>query len=713
MKQILQDLSKGLTYIEEAPAPKVSNNSLLVKTEASLISAGTERMLVDFGRSSLIQKAKQQPEKVKQVIDKARTDGIATTIDAVRSKLAQPIPLGYCNVGTVVEVGSDVIGFKDGDRVLSNGPHADIVRVPQNLCAKVPENVASDAATFSVSGAIALQGIRIAKPTLGESFAVIGVGLIGLLAVQLLRAQGCRVLAFDFDEKKLALARNFGAMTCNPGKAEDPISAGVSFSRGRGVDGVIVTASTSSSDPISQAARMSRKRGRIVLVGVTGLDLNRSDFYEKELSFQVSCSYGPGRYDKKYESMGQDYPIGFVRWTAQRNFEAVLDLLSNGQVDVSQLITHRIPFEEAPNAYDILTSDKSVLGLLLEYPNTTAAAYESSVELPNAEEASTVSSSTEKACTFIGAGNYASRVLMPAFRKAGGRIQNVVTSSGTSAVIHGKANRASSASTDIDNALADPSTDAIVIATQHDTHASIVQKALKVGKHVFVEKPLALDLIAVEAIETLYNELQSQGSAPKIMVGFNRRFAPHSQKIKKLLASQKGPKAIIATVNAGAIPAYHWTQDEKTGGGRIVGEACHFIDLIRYYTGSPITSIKSALANPSLGDIATITLRFKDGSIGTVHYFANGNAAFPKERIEVFCEGKILQLDNFRKLRGLGWKGFQKLNLWRQDKGQVQCAQSFLDAIQQDQQNPIPFDEIMEVSRASIEAAQQAKGQRA
>jgi threonine dehydrogenase-like Zn-dependent dehydrogenase len=357
MKQILQNLSTGQSELVEAPAPRARKGQVLIDSTVSLISTGTERMLVDFGRAGVISKARQQPEKVRQVLDKVATDGLMTTVDAVRSKLAQPVPLGYCNVGVVRESGAE--GFAPGDRVVSNGPHADVVSVPRNLCARIPEGVSDEAAAFVVVASIGLQGIRLAQPTLGESFVVTGVGLIGLLTVQMLRAQGCRVLAVDFDAGKLALARRFGAQVCNPAAGEDPVAAGLAFSRGVGVDGVIVTASTKSSDPITQAARMCRKRGRIVLVGVTGLELNRADFYEKELSFQVSCSYGPGRYDPAYEEGGQDYPIGFVRWTEQRNFQAVLDLLASGALNVGPLISHRVAFEEAPRAYELLSRDKS------------------------------------------------------------------------------------------------------------------------------------------------------------------------------------------------------------------------------------------------------------------------------------------------------------------------------------------------------------------
>src|SRR5690606_16837331 len=357
MRQVLQDLAKGDTLLVDAPAPAPSAGHVIVHTTVSLISAGTERMLVDFGKASMLNKARQQPERVRMVLDKVRTDGLLATIDAVRSKLNQPLPLGYSNVGVVAAVGSGVEGLAPGDRVLSNGAHADVVKVPKNLCAKIPDNVGDDQAAFTVVASIGLQGIRLANPSLGEAFVVMGTGLIGLLTVQLLRAHGCRVLAIDLDDGKLKLARSFGAETCNPAKGEDPIAAGMAFSRGNGVDAVLITASTDSNEPVANAARMCRKRGRIILVGVTGLQLNRADFYEKELTFQVSCSYGPGRYDPQYEIQGMDYPFGFVRWTEKRNFEAVLDMMSSGQLDVGPLISHRFDFEDVASAYKMLSED--------------------------------------------------------------------------------------------------------------------------------------------------------------------------------------------------------------------------------------------------------------------------------------------------------------------------------------------------------------------
>ncbi|WP_155720788.1 zinc-dependent alcohol dehydrogenase, partial [Acinetobacter venetianus] len=461
MKQILQDMANGGTTVTEAPVPQSSKGHLLISTTTSLISAGTERMLVGFGKASLIDKARQQPEKVKMVLEKVQTDGLLTTYDAVKSKLAQPLALGYCNVGIVHEVGANVDDFQVGDRVVSNGPHADMVKVPKNLCAKIPDNVNDEAASFAVVASIGLQGIRLAQPTLGESFVVTGAGLIGLLTIQMLRANGCRVLAIDFDQSKLDLAKQFGAEICNPGKGEDPVAVGLAFSRGVGVDGVIITASTKVSDPVIQAARMSRKRGRIILVGVTGLELNRADFYEKELSFQVSCSYGPGRYDTEYEDKGNDYPLGFVRWTEQRNFVAVLDMMAAGTLNVEPLITQRFEFEDAPKAYDALTEDKSGLGLLLKYNSPVETRLEKRVVLrPISIEAKNA------VVGFIGAGNYASRVLIPAFKKASSQLHTIVTSGGINGVIHGEKTGFAEASTDLDGLLNNKDINTVAIATR-------------------------------------------------------------------------------------------------------------------------------------------------------------------------------------------------------------------------------------------------------
>ncbi len=709
MKQILQSMSSGESELVEAPAPGPRRGNLLIDTTRSLISSGTERMLVDFGKASLVAKAKSQPEKVRQVLDKVSTDGLMTTIDAVKSKLAQPIPLGYCNVGVVRDGGST--SFNEGDRVASNGPHADVVSVPVNLCAAIPEGVSDEAAAFTVVGSIGLQGIRLAAPTMGETFTVVGAGLIGLLTVQMLRAAGCRVLAIDYDAQKLDLARRFGAETCNPGQGQDPVVAGMRYSRGRGVDGVVITASTKSSDPVSQAARMSRKRGRIILVGVTGLELNRSEFYEKELSFQVSCSYGPGRYDPSYEEKGQDYPFGFVRWTEQRNFEAVLDMLDSGAIDVEPLISHRVAFEEAPSAYQLLSEDKSALGILLTYDHAIESRHVHSVSLGTTKGSAASVASGEAVVGFIGAGNYASRMLIPAFRKAGAKLHTISSASGTSAVVHGRGAGFDHASSDTDALIDNAGINTVAIVTRHDTHARFAVQSLKAGKHVFVEKPLALTHEELDSVREVHAE-----SGRQLMVGFNRRFAPQIQTMKSLLDTVDSPKSFIMVMNAGAIPPEHWTQDPVVGGGRIIGEACHYIDLMRFLAGAPIVSVQARRmgdtdAEAITEDKAVIVLGFDDGSFGTIHYLANGGATFPKERIEVFTSGRTLQLDNFLKLKGFNWTGFRKQNLMRQDKGQEACASAFVDAVAKGGEAPIPAEELFEIAAVTIDVAEALRAQ--
>ena len=697
MKQILQSLKNGHTEIAEVPRPAVSNGNILIKTNTSLVSSGTERMLVEFGKANLLEKARQQPDKVKMVIDKIKTDGLQPTLEAVFNKLDQPLPLGYCNVGVVTELGSGVTDFYIGDRVVSNGKHAEVVAVPKNLCATVPNNVSDDEAAFTVLAAIALQGIRLVKPTLGETIVVTGLGLIGLITVQLLRANGCRVLGIDIDPEKLLMAENFGAETVDLSKGQDPVEIAKAFSRGRGVDAVLITASTKSSEPVHQAALMCRKRGRIVLVGVTGLELSRDDFFQKELTFQVSASYGPGRYDPNYEEKGNDYPVGFVRWTEQRNFEAVLDMMSMGVIDVKSLISHRFEVAHAEEAYEIIGGEKSSLGILLDYPQESLEKLSRTVKLiPNGN----ISSSKKRRVSFIGAGNYATAILIPIFKKAGAYLQNVISSNGVSGLHAGRKFGFQETSTDADSVFLNVDTDAVVITTRHDSHADYVLKAIQNDKHIFVEKPLCLNL---EELQKIHN---SQLKTKRIlMVGFNRRFAPQVQKVKELLSLSSNPIAIVMTVNAGAIPADHWTQDPTVGGGRIVGEGCHFIDLLRFLAGNPIVSYKKSVMLSQSNDTTSIHLEFENGSIGTIHYFANGTKSFPKERLEVFSGGGVLQLDNYRKLQGFNWPGFKKMNLRRQDKGQYACASAFMNAIENGKEAPIPLDEIIEVSRISIELA--------
>jgi len=708
MKQILQNLANGETSLVEVPSPKGYKGNLLIASRNTVVSAGTERMLIDFGKANYLDKARQQPDKVKQVIAKVKTDGLVTTIDAVRSKLDQPLPLGYCNAGVVLESG--VEGFEYGDRVVSNGNHAEVVRVPKNLCVKIPNEVDDESAAFTVLGAIGLQGIRLIKPSLGEAIVVTGLGLIGLICVQMLRANGCRVLGIDFDSKKCELARQFGAETVDLSKGEDPIVAAHSFSRGRGVDGVLITAASKSDEIMHQSAEMCRKRGRIVLVGVVGLNLRRDDFFKKEITFQVSASYGPGRYDSLYEEQGQDYPIGFVRWTEQRNFEAVLDMMASGTLNIKPLITHRFAIDDAIDAYKLL-DDSSALGIVLEYASKPEEELRSSSVQLKSVGGGKVLTPSLPCVGFIGAGNYASRTLIPAFKDGGAVLDTLVTSGGVSGVHHGKKNDFQIASTELEDVLESSTINTVAIVTRHNAHASQVVAALKAKKNVFVEKPLALTLNELDEIDQAYREAQEGEKSSHLMVGFNRRYAPHIVKMKELLKSRRSPKSIIITVNAGSIPADHWVQDTEIGGGRIVGEGCHFIDLMRFLVGSPIIKHQSMMMGSAPGieireDKASTNLAFEDGSFGTIHYLANGSSAFPKERVEVFCDDAVLQMDNYRVLTGYGWTGFKKMKLTRQDKGQKACAKAFIDAVRDGKQTPIPYEEVMESSRVSIEVAE-------
>jgi len=697
MKQLQQSLKSGQTEIVDIPVPRCGDGEISIQSRCSLISAGTERMLIEFGKAGILGKARQQPDKVRQVIEKARTDGVVSTIKTIQSKLNTSIPMGYSNVGVVHSVGTNVQGYNIGDRVVSNGSHAEMVVVPQNLVAHIPDKVSDENASFAIVAAIALQGVRLADVKLGERVAVIGLGLIGLLTVQTLRAQGCQVIGLDFDSSKLTIAESYGAEVIDLAAVDNAVDQVMSFSSDQGVDAVILTTATDSDEPIQSAARMSRKRGRIILVGTAGLNFSRDDFYKKELSFQVSCSYGPGRYDQLYEQ-GQDYPFGYVRWTEQRNFEAVLQLMAEGKIDPSNLLTHRFPFEQAVDAYTMLgNKDSAKIGLLLEYPSDIAAIDTTSTIICNTSEK--VINDSPK-ITFIGAGNYASDVLIPAFRSAGAKLHGIASRHGLSATNAAHKFGFVEVSSDI-SAQIKGAADAIVITTQHDSHANLVMESLWAGKHVFVEKPLCLNQDELDEIKKTLSQRDQQSL---LMVGFNRRFAPLVKKMKSLLQGQNNPKSFIYTINAGIVPPDHWTQDKDKGGGRIIGEACHFVDLLRFLANSPIKHIVNTGMTSNTKDTVTLTLGFADGSIGTIHYFANGHRAIPKERLEVFIAGKTLHLDNFRKLRGYGWQGFSSVSNWSQDKGQSACAQAFLSALKEGGPAPIPLAEIIEVTQQTLNA---------
>jgi len=695
MKQLIQSLKTGEVELVEIPVPEVKPGHLLIKSSRSAVSLGTERMLVEFGKAGWVKKARQQPDKVKQVLQKIRTDGIGPTVRSVSNKLNQPIALGYSNAGTVLEVGRGVTGYEVGDRVLSNGRHTEVVCIPEHLCARVPDNVSDETAAFGVVCSIALQGVRLAEPTLGETFVVLGLGLIGLLVVQILQANGCQVIGFDFDPAKVVLARDFGADAYAINDNTEIVSVANDIADGSGADGVLICAATGSNAPIEQAPKMCRKRGRVILLGVVGLQLSRADFYEKEITFQVSCSYGPGRYDDRYENKGLDYPIGFVRWTEQRNFQAVLQLMAKGLLQTEKLITRRIPLEKAPQLYAGLAREAG-LGFLIEYPGSVDL-HQKSVVL-NSHAAP---SPNKCVVGFIGAGAFTGRTLIPAFAKSGARLKSIASAAGTSGNHLGNKFNLEVSTTDYKVILDDPEINTVAITTRHNTHARFVIEAFKAGKHVFVEKPLCIASEELSKIIETYSAVRNLRSRI-FMVGFNRRFSPLTDKIVQLLKTQNGLKAMIFSVNAGAIHSDHWTQDPEVGGGRLIGEACHYLDLFRYLASSAIAESHVLYSSAKTRDTFTIQLASKDGSIGTINYFANGHKGFPKDRVEIFCGGKVLQMDNFRRLRGFGWKGFKKTILRQQDKGHVAEIISFVSAIEEGRDSPIPFEEIMEVAETTI-----------
>ncbi len=724
MKQILQNLGNGRAELVEVPAPRVKPGHLLIRTMVSLVSSGTERSVVELGQASLFQKARKQPEKVFEVLEKVRNEGLLQTIDAVRDKLDHPIVMGYSNVGIVMEVGSGAEKFRQGDMVVSNGPHAEMALVPKNLCARIPDEVSKEQAVFTVLIAIAIQGTRLANPTLGEKFVVIGLGIIGLLTAQVLQANGCGVIGVDLDPGKIAMAESLGIQTINPGAGEDLLKRSSEFSSDLGVDGVIITAATQSDEPMRQAAKICRKRGRIVLIGATGLNLDRSLFYEKELTFQVSCSYGPGRYDPEYEERGHDYPFGFVRWTEQRNFEAALELLAQGKISVEPLISHRFNFNMAAAAYDLLVTKEPSLGIMLEYDfqdsseeklskRTVQLTGKSGPDSTGMDTRGSAAARVVPVIGVIGAGNYGLRTFLPALKATGAKLKTIATSTGVSGAYAGRKFGFSQATTDTASIFRDPEINTVFVLTRHNTHSDMVCKALESGQNVYVEKPLAIDPEQLEPIRQAYSSSRHFDVPPILMIGFNRRFAPQMQKISQLLRLVKQPLSIIITVNAGEVPPNDWTQDPHVGGGRIIGEGCHFVDLLFFLTGSRQVSVCAAKMGEAPGvfvtdDKMSFTIKFEDGSVGTVHYLANGSKSFPKERIEIFCEGRILQLDNFQNLRGYDWPGFKKMNLWRQDKGHKESIRRFLEAVKNREQPPIPFEEILEITKVTFDIVKYA-----
>ncbi|GAB1857450.1 bi-domain-containing oxidoreductase [Flavobacteriaceae bacterium MHTCC 0001] len=694
MKQIIQDLKSGETILENVPVPMVKSGHVLIKTHKTLVSLGTERMLVEFGKANFIQKARQQPDKVKMVLDKVKTDGLKPTMRAVFNKLGQPLPLGYCNVGEVVAVGKGVTEFKLGDRVASNGSHAEYVNVPKNLVAKIPSNVTYEEAAFTVIGSIGLQGIRLLNPTFGETIVVVGLGLIGLVTAELLIANGCNVIGFDFDPEKIKIAKEKGVVAINPVEGTDQVKFVENYTNGVGADGVIITASNKSNEIISQSANMCRKKGRIVLVGVIGLDISRADFYEKEISFQVSCSYGPGRYDEEYEQKGNDYPIGYVRWTEKRNFEAILNAISKGTLDVKPLITERIPLSDYKKIYGDMKNSKSIASIL-EYNNSVSPATTVRISQNSFEGKKGV-------IGIIGSGNFTSSTVLPNLKKLGANLKYIASSGGLSSTIMSKRHNIANSTSNYKEILSDKDVDLVFITTKHNMHAPMVLETLKAGKSVFVEKPLALTKKELESIVEEYNN-----QAVNISVGFNRRFAPLAKKMKKLLGNDNTPINIVATMNAGYIPSDVWVHNMEVGGGRIIGEACHYIDLCTYFSRSKVIAVcMNAMGeNPEENtDNASIVLKYENGSNAVINYFANGSKAYSKERIEVYSQERTLIMDNWRKLKAYGFRGGNASS--KQDKGHYN---QFYELITQQKNGGspiIPFEEIVNTTKTSFAAVE-------
>jgi predicted dehydrogenase len=692
VKQIVQNLRTGAVELAEVPTPSVRPGHVVVRTVASLISAGTERASIAVGRQSLLERARKQPQKVVDLLGRVQREGLGSTIAAVQTAIERLLPMGYCNVGWVEAVGPGVDSFVVGDRVVSNGPHAEWVMVPATLCAKVPPEVPDEQAAFTVLGAIALQGIRLAEPTLGERFAVAGLGIIGLLVVQLLRAQGVGVLAIDRVPERLALARQFGAEVVSPDA--DPVVLARRLSRGHGLDGVVLATSTDSDEPLNQAAQMCRKRGRIVLVGVAGLTVRRAEFYEKELTFQVSSSYGPGRYDPAYEQQGHDYPLGFVRWTAGRNFEAILDTLAARRIDVMPLLSKRFAIDQATEAYELLSQPGPTLGVLFDYPRENRAIGSVTVG------SSPAKGSDRPAFALIGAGAHAAAALVPALTRAGGHLRTVVTRGGLDAVVVARRFGAEQAATDIEAVLADPRIDAVMIATPHDSHAKLTVAALRAGKHVYVEKPLALRHAELDDIAAAYADAANR----LLAVGFNRRFSPLTIKLRDMLANIREPKSVVVTVNAGTLAAGHWGRRFEVSGGRVIGEGCHFVDLMIDLLGASSVDVAGAAVAGGPERLSAV-LTFPDGSTGTLLYLDHGHASFPKERIEVFTAARVYRIDDFKRLEAFGVRGFKGTTLRHADKGVAACVAAFVDAVRRGGPAPMSFDSLMNSSRATLDVA--------
>ncbi len=730
MKQLIQNLRSGETIVAEVPIPTPQVGEALVCTAASLVSAGTERTLVEFAEKSLVGKARSRPDLVRQVVDKARREGALTSLEAAFNRLDQPLPLGYSSAGVIVALGEGVMGMKIGQRVACAGGnyavHAEYVCVPKILLTPLPDEVDLESAAFTTLGAVALHGFRLSEVRLGERVAVVGLGLLGLLMAAIANAAGCHVLGVDLDDKRVALARSMDVQAILRPEAEE---AAASFSFGNGCDAVLICADTRSDDPVELAGAIARDRGRVVAVGAVGLHIPRKIYYEKELTFINSRSYGPGRYDPNYEEGGHDYPIGFVRWTEGRNMAAFVDLLASGRVDVHPLITHRFPIDHATEAYDLITGKRSepFLGVLLTYPQPSAnpeSLPSTTNQPPNAiapQQQDTLhvirDTSPRKPDTVklgvLGAGNFATAVMLPALKMVSAiELVGIASASGMSAKTAAERFGFGYSASDEAKITTDPDINTVAILTRHNLHARQVLAALGQGKNVFCEKPLALTLPELDEIEAALRELAAHpgGSSPLLMVGFNRRFAPLAQRLAQFLAGRTEPLAAHYRVNAGYIPLSHWTQDLLQGGGRIIGEGCHFIDFLSFLAGGAPISV-TAHGLPDAGryreDNLVMTFTFPDGSLGTVSYLSNGDKAFPKEHVEVFAGGRVAVLDDFRTLVMVQNGRRQKVqSRLRQDKGHRAEWDAFSQAVVAAGAPPIPYEQLIGVSRASFAALQ-------
>jgi predicted dehydrogenase/threonine dehydrogenase-like Zn-dependent dehydrogenase len=702
MKQVIQNIKNGRTTVEEIPVPQPQAGQALVRVAASLVSAGTERMLVEFAEKSLVGKARSRPDLVRQVVDKMKREGVVPTLQAAFNRLDQPMPLGYSSAGTIAALGPGMDGFSIGQRVACAGGgyavHAEYNVVPRNLLTPLPDSVDFESAAFTTLGAIALHGFRLTEAQLGESVAVIGMGLLGLLAGQMARAAGCQVLGIDTNPERVRLAGSLGLQACLREGAEE---AARTFSRGSGFDTVLICADTSSNDPVELAGVIARDRARIVATGAVGLSFPRKLYYEKELSFVNSRSYGPGRYDPSYEENGHDYPAGYVRWTEGRNFAAVVGLLADGSLKVAPLITHRFPVEQAPQAYEVITgkSKQPFLGVLLTYPQEGSSLPASRVPVLGA---AAVPAAAAVTLGVIGAGLYANATLLPALKKVNGlQLVGIASSGGLHAQSSARKFGFRYATSRDEEILADPQVNTVAILTRHAAHAGQVVRALEAGKHVFVEKPLALDEGQLRQVLDVLEK-----SSTLLTVGFNRRFAPLAAELAGFLAGGGEPFHAHYRVNAGAIPLSHWTHDPASGGGRVIGEGCHFIDLLTFLAGAAPLTV-SAHALPDGGryreDNVSMTFTFPDGSVGVVDYLANGDKSFPKERLELFCAGRVAVLDDFRSLE-LVRDGRRRTLKKAQDKGWSDEWTAFVRAIRAGGPPPIPYDQLAGVTRASFAA---------